>query len=815
MRTRFRHPGHPPRHGIAPPATASIAGAARALLLGAALGLAAPMPAARAQAAAPARLSLRIAGGSLEDALNAFARQAGITLSFDPALVGGKRAAALSGSYTVEEGLAALLAAHGLAASRTGGGWTVHAVPGQSEAMLPQVTVRDAAAAESPNGPGNGYVARQSAAATKTGTPVLETAQSISVITRDQMDDQGVINVNQAFRYSAGAVTDFNGADTKGGTYLNMRGFPAETYLDGLRLVTGTFVPAAYDPYMLNRMELVKGPSSVLFGQISPGGFVNYVSKRPTEEPVHEVYTQFGNFGRIGAGFDFGGPLDADRRWLYRVTGVAFDSNTQVDQTKDNRFALAPSLTYRPDSATSLTLLADFRRDPNMGFWNKLPAQGTLLHNPAGQIPYSFYSGDLGFNKTASSQASIGYAFEHAFNDVLTVRQNLRYQHLSFAFDSVQGDSLSGTTMVRDKFMDDNWLNTFVVDNQAQAKFRTGALDHTMLVGLDYQSTVAHDTEADADAPTQDIFNPNYHAALRDYTAADFYIRNRQRIRQLGLYAQDQVKLGRWRLNLGLRQDWSSTATDDFIAQSATRQSDRAFTWQAGLLYLFDSGIAPYASYTTSFQPTLGTDAYGSPFVPTRGKQYEVGIKYQPQHIDALITASLFDLRQRNVVTQDPDNPNNRIQSGEVRSRGAELEARLNLSRELRVIASYTYTHAAVAASNDGDAGNRIFAIPLNAFALWAKYDFHRDALAGLGLGLGVRYTGSTYDQSNTLHVPPFTLFDAALTYDLGRLAPALHGVSVAVNAQNLFNRHYVQSCVNGCYYGLERTVVATARYRW
>ncbi|WP_166676613.1 TonB-dependent siderophore receptor [Paraburkholderia caballeronis] len=684
-----------------------------------------------------------------------------------------------------------------------------------ADRTLPAVTVTGTRA-EAPNGPGTGYVAHNSVAATKTDTPILETPQSISVITRDQMDDYGVTtSVNEAFRYTAGVVTDINGADTKLDSTTNVRGVGRTEYLNGLPLVIGTFVAPAFDPYMLDRIEVVKGPASVLYGQLAPGGIINYVTKQPTDTPLHEVFMQVGNWGHVGGGFDFSGPLDADHRWLYRLTAVGVDTGTQVDHTKDNRVEIAPSITWRPDSATKLTLMADYRRDPNMGFWNKLPAQGTLLPNPAGQIPYNFYSGDLGFNTTESNQASVGYQFEHAFNDNVTVRQNARFMHTGFVFHSVQGDSLDGTTLVRDKFLDESWENSFTLDNQAQVKFDTGPVKHTVLVGLDFQHTVARDTEADAYVQSQDIFNPNYSMALPPYTPGDYYIRNSQSLNQIGVYAQDQINFGHWYATLGARRDYVSSTTDDFLGMTSTSQSNHSFTWRGGLLYRFDSGIAPYFSYSTSFQPTIGTNAYGQPFVPTTGKQYEVGVKFEPRNVNMMVTASLFDIRQQNVLTQDPSNPNNSIQTGEVRSRGAELEAHANLTEDFGIIAAYTYTHAVVTKSNNGDVGNRIFAIPLNAIAVWGEYDFHRGPLAGLGAGLGVRFTSATFDQSNTLRVPSFTLLDAAVHYNLGRVDPRLKGMTVGVTAHNLLNRRYVQSCVNGCYYGLERSVIATAKLDW
>ncbi len=773
------------------------------------LGVAcAPAP-ARAQDTA---LEINIPRQPLSDALLQLGQQTALQFLYTSDLLRGLAAPAVQGHLTAEQALRELLRGSPVTYSRQGNHVTLIRTDAVTE--LPAVTVTGSSAQESAWGPVDGYVARRSASATKTDTPLIDTPQSVSVITRDQMNEQGVTSINQAVRYAASTVTDSNGADTRA-TLATIRGFISDEYLDGLPLVHGTFVNAIMDPYMLERVEVVRGPSSILYGQVTPGGLVSYVSKRPTEDPLHEIQLQTGNYGRLGAGFDFSGPIDTDKRWLYRVTGTGLDTGTQVDDARQSRMDISPSLTFRPDAATSFTLLANYRNDPNSGFWNKLPAQGTLLRNPAGQIPDSLFTGDLGFNRTSNREASIGYEFAHAFNDNWKVKQNVRFTNMSFAFDSVQGDDLVGTSLIRDKFQDRNRLNTVGVDNQLEGRLATGAVRHDVLMGFNFQGTDQHDRETDGLAPPLYILAPDFRQPLPPYQPSDTYIDNRQTVKQFGLYAQDQLTLDHWHATLGVRRDWASTDTDDYLSGASSRQHDAAYSWRAGLLYRFDNGIAPYANYSTSFQPTLGTNAYGDPFKPTTGRQYEVGVKYQPEGSNTLLTAAVYDLRQQNVLTADPNNPFNSLQTGEARSRGVELEAKTELTRQLHVLASYTYTNAVVLKSNYGDVGNRLYGIPLNTFSVWGDYAF-TGALAGLDIGLGARYMGATFSSDNTLRVPSFTLFDASISYDMGYLSPTLKGTSVALNVQNLFDRsNYIQTCVNGCYYGLRRTLLATVKYRW
>ncbi|HEY0185059.1 MAG TPA: TonB-dependent siderophore receptor [Rhodopila sp.] len=773
--------------------------------------------------------SFDIPSQSVADALIQFGRQAGLQASTDVGLVAGQRSAPVKGRMTWEQALATLLAGTGLTYRLNGTMVSVEkpsAVSGSAIHLAPVMVAgqRSAGDAQDPYGPGVGYVATRSTAATKTDTPVIETPHSIAIVTRQQMDDQQPANVGQALRYEPGMTTDATGVDPKGADQVLSRGFLTTEYLDGLVLPSGFFAQPTYDPYMLERIEVLKGATDAVYGPSGPGGAEMLISKRPTETPLHEVFLQGGSYGRIESGFDLSGPLDADKHWLYRLTGVGFDSGTQVDHTNLSRVSIAPALTWRPDDATTLTIFGNYRHDPNAGFWNKRPAVGTLLPNPNGpQIPDNLFTGDLGFNSLTSTQASIGWAFEHRFDDIWTIRQNFRYQYLGWHFDSVQDDELVGSNLIRDKFQDINSSNSITLDNQAEARFDTGPLHHTALAGLEYQHVFLAERDTDTgdgggneDVPDLNILAPDYHQVIPAYSPGDTYLRTHQATNDVGVYARDQIAIDQWRVSLGLRQDWSSASTTNFVAGGAQQnQSSGSTTWNAGILYLFPNGIAPYFSYSTSFIPTIGVNAYGAPFQPTTGQQYEAGVKYQPTFMNALFTASVFDLTEQNVLTPDPVDPNNSVQTGEVRSRGIELQAKANVTRNLEVTASYTYLDAHTTKANDGTVGFQPFGVPRHAASAWANYKFDDPVFAGLSVGGGIRYTGDTRDQSNTLHVPAYTLFDAAFRYNVGERIPPLKGMQMDVNVTNLFDKKYIQQCVNGCYWGYRRSVLATLKYNW
>ncbi|MFT3813401.1 MAG: TonB-dependent siderophore receptor [Acidovorax sp.] len=787
-----------------------------ALAIALALGGAAVHAQGIASPDAPVQISIK--AQPLAEALNDWARQTRIQLMTQQSLVAGKTAPAVSGTLTPNQALNRLLAGSGLTAMHEGNAVVIKAAASVGGTALPEVLVRAAPEQDATTEGTQSYTTR-SVTSAKGETPLLEIPQSVVVVTRQQMDDQQPFNPGDAVTYyNAGVQGNGSGADPKQAEAgVQVRGFSTTEYVDGLPVPAGTFARPAHDPYMLDRVELLKGATAAVYGQNQPGGILQLTSKRPTEEPLHEVFLQGGSYGRIAGGFDVGGPIDTDKRWLYRITGVAYDSGTQVDHTNLSRVSIAPSLTFRPDSSTSLTILASYRNDPNTGFWNKRPAVGSLVPNADGyRIPDNFFTGDLGFNKLQSKQASIGYAFEHHFDSGWTFRQNLRQQYLAWHFDSVQDDKLVGTTIIRDKFQDINNAHLFSVDNQAEKTFTLGDFKHKTLLGLDYQHVNYADKETDADAPSLDLLYPIYRQPLPVYTANDTYINTQQTVRDLGVYAHDEISFGGWRASMGARHDWANSSTTDLLNDNSRQtQSSSATTWNAGLLYLFDNGIAPYVSYSTSFMPTVGTDVNSKAFKPTTGQQYEAGVKYKPAAMDAIFSASVYQLTQQNVLTQDLNNSNNRVQTGEVRSNGFDIGVQGRLTKNVNLLASYAYIDARTTKSNSGTKGYRPSGIPRNSANAWATYKFTEGALGGVKVGAGARYIGSTMNTANTATIPGVTVSDAMLSYDFGFNNPSLKGLTLAVNASNIFDRKYIQTCTNGCWYGLRRNVVATLKYNW
>lgn len=689
---------------------------------------------------------------------------------------------------------------------------------------------------ESGTGPVVGYSARQSVTATKTDTPLLETPQSISVVTKDQVQDQGAQSVQEALRYTPGVALQGYGANAFFDG-VKLRGFDAPRYLDGLRLPTDstTFAMPKIEPYGLERIEVLRGPSSGLYGQSDPGGLINMVSKRPTATPHYDFETTFGNFNYKQGAFDIGGPIDKNGEFLYRIVGLGRLADTQTDFMQDNKVFIAPSFTWRPTNDTSFTILSQYQKIDNKGYQQYVPGQVSFLPNPNGSVPYSRYLGEPSVDGFKLEQKMIGYAFEHRFDNNIQFRQNMRYTEVTNDLQSTRTEGMGPGDPTRMVARSYNYVKArsqnVALDNQLQADFRTGILTHKVLVGADYlHQTGSVDYRSAGSAlfggpfPSIDAYNPVYGAPIPSFASLSSFILNDNKIDQVGLYAQDQIKLDRWTLSLTGRQDFVNT---NLVAQAiyplpgTYSRSDSAQTGRVGLNYLFDFGLSPYINYSTSFVPNTGGGVDRKPFKPTTGDGKEIGVKFQPNGTNLMLTAALFEINQNDILTGDPASFGlSNLQTDSARSRGFELEARGNITRELEVIAAYTKIDAVVTKSLvPVNVGKYVNGVPLDQGSLWAKYTWFDGSLAGLGIGAGVRYVGESYgDAVNSFVIPSYTLFDASISYDLAYARPDLRGWKAQINATNLANTYYTVSCLTGlpyCGLGTARTILGTLKYSW
>ncbi|SDC85570.1 iron complex outermembrane recepter protein [Bradyrhizobium brasilense] len=687
----------------------------------------------------------------------------------------------------------------------------------RSQQATPQAAARSGAGAgERAGGPVVGFVATRSGTATKTDTPLIEIPQSISVVTTDQIRNQGAESVGAALRYTAGVSGDVNGgSDTRFGG-LQIRGFDMTMpglYLDGLRLPSSNYVHfLGLDPYGAERLEVLKGPSSAMFGGSGTGGILNYVSKLPTAREFGEVSLSGGSFNRYQGEFDIGGRANKEGTVLWRLTGVARDGETQVDYTKDNRVFIAPAVTVKPNEDTTITFLANYQKERTGWGLQFLPPSGTVWANNGRYIPNTRFVGEPGFNQFDTEQSSVGYMLSHDFTEALTFRQNLRYSWMHNEQKSFYGTGYASAAdeaaglLSRGGAGGSSTIDSFAVDNQLQGKFVTGMLSHTTLFGVDYRNTSFRDMASSYSTGKLNVFAPVY---TNSWTNNGPYDDTGIKQSQAGLYLQDQIRLGRLSFLLGGRQDFVTTDLDNNLAKTSTSTDASAFTGRAAVMYNFDNGIAPYFSYSESFLPVLSVNAAGELLKPESGVQYEVGVKYQPVGINALITLAAFDLTRSNVVTYAPPFYFAE-QTGEVRSRGVELEGTATLVEGVNIRGGYAYVDAEVT-KDPVNVGKAPTTVPLNRFSLWGDYTVQGGPLAGVQFGAGVRYVGSTFgDDANTFKVPASTVVDALVAY-------TRDNYRLSLNVTNLADTRYVAACYGNtsCFYAEGRKAIAKLTYRW
>lgn len=657
------------------------------------------------------------------------------------------------------------------------------------------------------------YVPSSNTAATKIDVPLIETPQSISVVTRDQVDLLNMQNLSQAVRYSSGVIGENYGADERY-DWLTMRGFNPIQYVDGLQAPVGSVPNVGLDLYGFESVEVLKGPASMLYGAAPPGGIVNLTSRRPRDEFGGELQAQYGQYNAKQIAGDITGPISD--QVSYRLTALYRDRETQMDYVDSERTYVAPALTWAIAESTKLTLLGYYQKDridgDGGGF---LPAQGVVLPSPFGRLPTGRNTGEPDYNTYQREQYGVGYDFRHDFSDRVSFQQNLKYFSADVLMRSVYGAGLllgedgtpvDGRTIARYNFPFDEYVRSFSVDSRLQTKFDTGALAHTLLVGVDWRRYTNNSVFGFSMAPPIDIFAPVYGA--EPIVTPDLFPYTQQVQKQLGLYAQDHVKVDQWVFTLSGRHD---TVKAD---NAGTDTEDKEFSYRAGINYVFESGLAPYISYARSFLPTYGADFNGTPFKPTFGKQIEAGIKYEPrwlgEHSRALVTLAAYQLKQTNVLTSDPD-PSHafaNVQTGEVEVKGLELEGVARFRERLSLNGSYSFTDSEVTRSNNAaELGKRMVLVPEHKLSLLADYTFQDGQLAGFGFSGGVRYLSDLYgDAANEWRTPSVTLFDAVLHYN------TRSGWSLALNGSNIFDKEYLSRCSTEaqCFYGLRRNVTFT-----
>lgn len=679
----------------------------------------------------------------------------------------------------------------------------------QSQTNLEEVVVEGGSTGKRDRviGPDKTIVATESATATKTDTPILETPAAISVVTQKEMENQGVKDLQEAVSYVAGVVVDEFGSDNRY-DYFRIRGFDETalgSYRDGLpKRIPAWFTASRLEPYGMQRIEVLKGSNSSLFGLNAPGGLINAITKRPQDTEHGEVYTTLGE-GHTEFGADFGGPIDPDGIFSYRLTGFWQDADFGRDYSRDDHFYIAPALTISPDASTTLTILADYGIQKKDGGGGGVP-QGIELDRDT-------FLGEPDFNRFDTTQGDLGYLFEHKFDNGLSFRSSARYSDTTLDYAVVYGASTDPTAS-RSAFSVDGHARRFTTDNQVQYDSSWNRFDSKLLIGVDYTNDDTREEILYGTAGGIDIYDPEY-CGISCINLGP-YVNWRVKQEAVGVYAQEQLTLDdRWIMTLGGRYDYVHTTAD--YLDYGTRDDNTAehFSPRAGLTYKFNENVAAYVNYSESFQPLVSPTANGYAVNGTLksqiGTQYEAGLKYRPTGFDGLFTLAVFDLSQTNVPTYV--SPTEQRQIGEVNVKGVELEAKVALNDRLNLTAAYSYWHARIVEDGTtGNEGNRPDRVPEHVASLWADYTFPGAGKRGdFTIGGGVRYVGQTYgDAANTVSVDAYAVVDAMARYNIR------DGLTLAVNAKNLFDKRYITTCYYGtCYYGDRREVLVTLKQSW
>lgn len=670
------------------------------------------------------------------------------------------------------------------------------------------------------DGPLDGYSAVNSNAATKTATPLINTARTVNVVGRQQMEDQGATNVNDALLYTPGVFTQLAGASKRSDT-ISLRGFHGgdvdNTFLDGMRLQSdpGSYSAMQIDPFFLERIDVVKGPSSSLYGRSMPGGIVNFTTRKPQQKQQGLFRVFAGSHGHRGAGVDVTGALPDKQLGEYRLTAIGDQTNTQYDDVESKRYAIMPQVNFHLGENTDLLLSAILQHDPSAGY------HGSVPYDVAHHVKSSWSDVDKDNNDFDRKQHIFSYDLTHRFNDHLKFNSRARYTDMDVTMSQVAQygkASENPLRLGRTYYGSRENLHAFSTDNNLQWDFNTGPIEHQVLFGGDFQRMKNSLYFTSATASTIDPYHFSHENGLTSGITKG--ANETHRIQQGGVYLQDQMKWNRVHLSLGGREDWLDRKYHQ-VGTGTDSRSDHKFSANASLLYAFDNGISPYYSFSQATDPSPDSVVDGAVPPPTDSEQHEIGVKYQPNGTDDLYQVAFYNLVQKNVQQRTGVSPIVYSGVGDIRSRGIELSANTHITSKLRAIASYSYNKQSYRSNSSSfQKGQTPYLSPKQMASLWMQYDFPK----GVRAGVGERYVEGAdfYDSSSqstaaTRHKSAsYALTDAFISTDLGQWTSALQGASLQLNVTNLFNRHYL-SCLDStyCYFGDQRNIVATMNYHF
>ncbi|MEZ9516413.1 TonB-dependent siderophore receptor [Vibrio splendidus] len=665
--------------------------------------------------------------------------------------------------------------------------------------------------------------------ATKSALEPEETPQGITVIDEEQLDQRGVKSLNQALRYAPGVVTEQKGASVTMYDTFSIRGFSNnQSYYDGLVLpfLTGWNLQPQIDPIAIQQVEVFKGPTSVLYGSMPPGGMVNMIAKAPQEDGSTKVGVSTGSRNLMEASIDTSGQL-GDSDFSYRLVALARKQDSQVDNAEEERYVIAPSLDWQVSDRTLINFNLYYQNDPSMGTNSAMPLEVLKASDP------SVSMGDKNWSTFEREVLMLGYKINHQINDNWTFLQNARYSDASLYQENTyhRGTNFDAATgsLIRNVYSTDEDSQSFVIDNQVSGRVEVAGLEHNLLFGLDYLKltgdSLYQEFTANAGFYGFNAYNPNNDLLDKSQLQENYRESHDITTEQLGLYFQDQVRYDALVLLAGGRYDMFKASDDknsSYPTYDGKEEADHnQFSYRVGALYELDNGISPFVSYATSFEPAAGTDINGNSLKPQLGEQVELGMKYLSADMAQQLTASYFYITKKDSIAADPSDPTYRskIQLGEVRSQGVEVEGRWFVTEDWDVNASYTYVDMEVTEDANPDLeGTTPIYVPTHAANLWSNYYVYGGALSGTRWSAGARYMGEMeMDATNTQgKVPSYTVVDISVGYDLGEASETLSGATANLLVNNLFNEEYY-TCYDqsNCWFGAEQSVELSVNYEF
>lgn len=632
------------------------------------------------------------------------------------------------------------------------------------------------------------YVAQNAASLLKSDAPLFETAQAVSVVTREQLDQKQATTLAEAINGIAGVVSGQRGR--RGWDDFNIRGQSAnnQIFIDGLR--TSARSAVAVDLSGIDQVQVLKGPASVNFGQVAPGGLVNLVTKRPEAENFARTDLSYGSYDFKQATFDLNYAPQNTEKGAFRLTGRYADQDDPVDYVYFKNLYISPTYNFDLGEHADLSVIASYQHREYQRYQGA-PLVGTLLPSSLGKIDSSFFSGDPASDPYKADVYRAGWNFKYDFGNELVFRQNAAVQktEMNGGFISLQAGGTETAVKRRLEVQDWDYTN-YTIDQNFQKTFQFGQTTHELLLGFDVMQEKRETLADRCNFASINPFQPHYNQGC--ITALSLNSHSITELQDMGLYARNRIALGdQWIINLSGRYDWAKSSSENVLKGTKTDpQDDQAFTGNASVMYLANQFVAPYISYATSFIPNIGTDKNDALFEPEKGKQYEIGMKFQSADQQIQGALSWFDLRRQNILVNDPTDINYQITEGEQTTQGIEAEVNAALSDRWTSSVAYAYTYdSKTTKSTELTAiGERLENTPEHTYSLMTRY--RPQGVLGWYVGAGITGASATELAGLNVELPAYTIYNADAGYDTEHWGAQL-------SIRNLFDKNYYSGVID------------------